>query len=156
MPDSVICTQTAPHTFSCDVELSPEASSAATLAAPQPSAKAITQTPNPAVATLVTSYQRVELPTPEKPYLPASTLLKCASSDAAVIAALAAQSAGTLALLGAFKAGFDMGKCIAQEHNAAVSEAGAQESAADCAAAGGTVTGTNGNTTFCEVDRSAR
>jgi len=150
LTDTVRCQFDSTNTFTCDVDIGPDPSPVAPSSQPAPSAPPAL---DPAVSALVGSYQKIELPTPDVPYLTGSALSNCASSEVAIFLALAAK-AGPLTAIAALKVGYDEGKCMAVEHNNATTAAGQAEAAADCAARGGTVTGVNGDTTFCEVQVS--
>lgn len=164
MPDSVSCKMDSTHTFTCEVEIgsdpTPSASTTATPAAP-PAPPTPPAPPNPAVSSLVAGHSvgvvgRGVAPPADVPVsaVAARAVPNCLSGEAGV-ALLANAKLGWVGVVAALKAGFDLGKCIAQEKNALVSEETQKAAEVSCVASGGVVTSTQGNQVLCNVTGSA-
>jgi len=158
MPDQVHCTSDSSHSFTCEVLIGPEPepepepeptnAASATPASVVPG-QAPRVAPDPAVLAPRQVYEQISLPAPEVPYITGQALMACAGNELSIL--LAGIAKGPLAALVAFKAGYDAGKCLASEHNAASAAAARKEAADDCAARGGTVISVVDDRSVCEV-----
>jgi hypothetical protein len=86
-------------------------------------------------------------PAPPAPLVSGDALLKCVSSELAVILAAGAGKSPIASGLAMLKAAFEMGACLALARD----DAAQRNAEQDCSARGGVVTRVEGNNTVCEV-----
>ena len=133
-----------------EVELVTPLAPAAPLPAPQPVEAPVS---NSVVSALVVSYRRT-VPAQQAPYLTLESAVQCAGGVGVVLAAFAGKGPALGAIIG-LKAGFDIGKCFADQHARASEAATELKVQQICAAEGGQITAVVGDTSVCEV-RAAR
>ena len=156
MTDSVACTQDSSHVFTCHAALDTELNvPEPPVESPPPSRSAERPASESVVSTLVERYTRT-IPPQSAPYFTAEAVMNCASSGIGVVLAAIANKGPALGALIAFKAGYDIAKCVADEHDHASQAATTRKVREICAAAGGEVTAVLGDKSTCEVRAKGR
>lgn len=168
--DTVRCTKTSPHTFTCDVHLASEpeartAEPAARESRPEPAARESRPEPagpeappsssesDPSVSGLVSRYtSKTTFRAPPPPIVSRSALMKCAPNELSMVLALGAGKGALSSALAMLKAAFDTGVCWALARN----EAAAHNAEAACRAQGGAVTRVEDNKVVCEVRQTVK
>lgn len=151
MTDSVRCRLDSNRTFTCDVHMDSdtENTGAAARAAPSPSPSA-PPSPAPAVSSLVHAYSKTRVAPADAPVVSAASLSQCASAELAMPLAFATSGA-VLAPLAGFKAGYDMGQCLAAAQQDAIVKATEHKGAESCEADGGRVTAIVDHRVMCDM-----
>jgi len=102
---------------------------------------------------LVSSFPSKTVTVPPAPLITGTALLKCASSELAVVlAAVSANKNPLVAALGMLKAGLEVSACLTRERN----EATQRKAVEYCESLGGTVAGVEGDKTTCVVQGPAK
>ena len=155
MADPVSGSLDARHALMCEPEPEVELVTPLPPAAPLPASQPVeAPVSNSVVSALVVSYRRT-VPAQQAPYLTLESAVQCASGGVGVVLAALAGKGPVLGTIIGLKAGFDIGKCFADQHARASEAATELKVQQICAAEGGQITAVVGDTSVCEV-RGAR
>ena len=155
MADPVSGSLDARHALMCEPEPEVELVTPLPPAAPLPASQPVeAPVSTSVVSALVVSYRRT-VPAQQAPYLTLESAVQCASGGVGVVLAALAGKGPVLGTIIGLKAGFDIGKCFADQHARASEAATELKVQQICAAEGGQITAVVGDTSVCEV-RAAR
>lgn len=157
MPDAVRCSvdPSQAHTVNCEVEIGPEPSasgaSSVSAAVVTPAPAAAPPAAPPAVAALVDRFvlSRKPVHAPPVDLVTESSVQTCAGQLLSAALSLMSAKSTPVAVLGAFKAGYDISACLSKDAASRQSSADERAMVADCESDGGVPTGFVGNDLMC-------